>query len=129
MHAHQNAGFTLIEIMVVVAIVAILATIALPSFSDQIRKSRRSEAISAMQDAQLTLERWRVDHPSFEGSSASITDNKHYKFEISAQAATPNDYTITGTPQGGQTKDVCGTLTIANSGGKVTRTPSTTSCW
>lgn len=129
MRIYQNQGFTLIEIMIAVGIVAILAVIAIPSFTDQIRKSRRSEAISAMQDAQLRLERWRVDHPSFAGSSTTIPDNTHYKFSITADAATPNDYSITGTPQGGQEKDLCGTLIITNTSGKISKSPSTVGCW
>lgn len=126
----RHHGFTLIEIMIVVAIVAILAVIALPSFADQIRKSRRSEAISAMQDAQLRLERWRVDNPSFAGSGVSVTwpsDNSHYTFEISDASA--SGYTIKGTPQGAQAKDLCGSLEISVSGGVTSKKPADKSCW
>lgn len=129
MTIRKPSGFTLIELMIVVAIVAILAMIAYPSFAEQMRKSRRAEAIASIQDAQLRLERWRVDHPSFVGSGVAVADTTHYKFEIAAAGTTPNNYSIKAAPQGGQTKDSCGTLTLARVGGNVTKTPTSGNCW
>lgn len=129
MAIRTSSGFTLIELMIVVAIVAILATIAYPSFADQMRKSRRAEAMASIQDGQLRLERWRVDHASFAGSGFAIADTTHYKFEIAADAATPNKYSIKAIPQAGQAKDSCGTLTLGRDGNAVTKTPATGNCW
>lgn len=127
MPSQRAEGFTLIELMIVVAIVAILAMIAIPSFADQMRKSRRAEAISSMQDAQLRLERWRVDHADYSGSGATIANNNHYTYTITATAGS-NDYKIEAVPKGGQSKDSCGTLSITvTSGGHPTKVPS--SCW
>lgn len=127
----RNSGFTLIELMIVVAMVAILAAIALPSFADQMRKSRRSEAVSAMQDAQLRLERYRVDHANYAGSGTTFPASNHYQFAITADVATPNNYSITATPQGDQAKDGCGTLTITKAGADTTKkaSGSGTNCW
>ena len=131
----QQRGFTLIELMVVVAIVAILAAIAIPSFQGQILKSRRTEAITSLQDIQLKLERWRVDHASYADPGGATSypatpPTGHYEFQITAAAATPNDYIISATPQGGQADDSCKTLTITNSGGVVTKSASGTgNCW
>lgn len=136
MRSRKDSGFTLIELMVVVAVVAILAAIALPSFSSQIRKGRRAEAISTMQDAQLLLERWRVDHRDYTGTAGSpgypaLTDTAYYDFDLAAATSTPNNYTITATPLGGQAQDECGTLTIVNTAGTVEKKTSTgsTRCW
>ena len=57
----KHRGFTLIELVVVVLVVAILAAIALPSFVKQVRKSRRSEVESAIQQAALLEERYRAE--------------------------------------------------------------------
>jgi type IV pilus assembly protein PilE len=137
MHSNRcpQRGFTLIELMVTVAIVAILASIAVPSFLGQIRKSRRAEAITALQDVQLKLERWRVDHASYAdpGGTTSypqLPPDGHYKFTLTASAATPNAYTITATPQAGQAKDSCGTLAISNAAGVISKTASGSgNCW
>ncbi|MBA3486600.1 MAG: prepilin-type N-terminal cleavage/methylation domain-containing protein [Lysobacter sp.] len=125
----HSSGFTLIELIVVMAIVAILAAIALPSFADQMRKSRRAEAVTAIQDAQLRLERWRVDHNSYAGSGVAIPASSHYTFTITAAAATPNNYSVSAAPTINQAKDKCGTMTITSALGIVSKTPTDTGCW
>ena len=128
MARRNTSGFTLMELMIVVAIVAILAAIALPSFADQMRKSRRAEAVTALQDAQLRLEKWRVDHSSFADSGVAIPASSHYAFAITDAAA--NAYTISADPStASQKKDVCGKLAITNTAGVVTKTPTGTGCW
>ncbi|MBL0296210.1 MAG: prepilin-type N-terminal cleavage/methylation domain-containing protein [Betaproteobacteria bacterium] len=66
-HARREtaSGFTLVELMIAVVIVALLASIALPSFMDSIRKSRRSEAFAALSAVQQAQERWRGNHGSY----------------------------------------------------------------
>lgn len=129
MHNRRSAGFTLIEIMVVVAIVAILAAIALPAFADQMRKSRRAEAVSAMQDVQLRLERHRVDNPNFVSGTITLADTQWYDFTITAAAATPNAYSITATALGDQAKDKCGNLSLSVNAGVTTKLPAGNGCW
>ena len=67
----RQGGFTLIELMIVLVIVGILAAVALPSFRDQIRKSRRADAIAELGRLQLAQERWRADRASY-GTLANI---------------------------------------------------------
>ena len=64
----KNRGFTLIELMIVVAIVAIIAAIAIPSYLDQVRRSRRSSVESALQSAGLAEEKVRADCASYANS-------------------------------------------------------------
>lgn len=126
----RAGGFTLIELMVVVAIVAILAAIAIPTFTGQVRKSRRAEAMTTLQDQQLRLERWRVDHADFSTYTLPAgLDTAYYTFTVTATAALPNSYTLTGAPKLDQAKDSCGTLKIVNTVGTVSKTAGASNCW
>src|SRR5688500_5524273 len=65
----RPAGFTLLELMIVVAVIAVLAMIAFPSYTEQVRKGRRADAARAVGQLQLDLERWRAENPCY-GQSA-----------------------------------------------------------
>lgn len=131
MARRDSSGFTLIELMIVVAVVAILAAIALPAFNDQMRKGRRAEAIATLQGAQLRLERWRTDNASFAMPAATVTalmpNTPFYSFTLETPNA--NSYTLTAAPQGGQASDTCSTLRITNTNGVITKTPTGSNCW
>ena len=123
----KSSGFTLVELMIVVAVVAILAMIALPSYTAQVRKSRRSDAISTMNTVILGQERWRTNCPNyavFSDSTCGTTafmaapTSAYYTFSLSTPAS-PTGYILTATAQGAQAKDSqfgtsCATLTITN---------------
>ena len=70
-HRRALAGFTLIEIMIVVVVLALLAAVALPSFLDSLRKSRRAEAFTALSAVQQAQERWRSNNAAY---SANLTE-------------------------------------------------------
>ena len=67
-------GFTLIEVMIAVVIVAILVAVALPAYQNSIRKSRRSEAFAALSNVQQMQERHRSSQPVY---AASLTDARN----------------------------------------------------
>lgn len=131
MARRDSRGFTLIELMIVVAVVAILAAIALPAFNEQMRKGRRAEAIATLQGAQLRLERWRTDNANFAMPAATVTallpNTAFYRFTLETPNA--NSYTLTAAPQGGQANDICSTLRITNTDGTITKTPTGSNCW
>jgi type IV pilus assembly protein PilE len=128
MSLRRDSGFTLIELMIVVAAIAILAAIAIPSYQDQVRKSRRAEAKANLQDVQMLMERYRVDHPSYGTFTIPAGKNtKYYNLAIAAADAT--SYTLTATPVSPQDVDTCGTLSLVIAPGSITKLPTTTGCW
>lgn len=135
-------GFTLLELMIVVAVIAILALTALTAYNKQIRKSRRAEAKQALSDLIVKQEKWRSNNTTYgtcnqavdpvsaaSGACASYNSGLlHYTVAVTANAAT--SYTMTATPKtADQAKDSCGTLTVEMATGSVTRSPTTTGCW
>lgn len=107
-------GFTLIELMVVVIVIAILAAIALPSYLNQTRKSRRNAAESAMQQIALLEERYRADNATYLASSGNWSklggdpSGSYFTYDVTIAAATstvPETYKITATGKGMQLKD------------------------
>jgi type IV pilus assembly protein PilE len=130
-------GFTLIEVMIVVAIIAVIAAVALPSYMDSVRKARRSDAINALAKAQQAQERFRANNSSygpqfinvgmanFGIAAASGVDtfdgpDNYYTVDITANSAT--DYTLLATAKTGtsQAKDSgCQCLQLTMTGGNV----------
>jgi type IV pilus assembly protein PilE len=109
----NSKGFTLIELMIVVAVVAILALIALPSYQESIRKGRRSDAMRAVGETQLMLERWRAENPSYAGCAACTSSTVYYTVTPSGLSAT--SYILTAAPTGAQSGDRCGNLVATRS--------------
>ena len=111
----RQLGFTLIELMIVVMVIAILAAIAIPNYLEQSRKGRRSEAMNAVGDVKMALERWRAEHTSY-ASCGTCTNNvstDNYTVTISGESGTA--YTITATKKGKQANDRCGNLVATQS--------------
>lgn len=121
-------GFTLIELMIVVAVIGILTAIAYPSYQDSVRKSRRTDAKSALLELAQFMERNytlsnRYDKDS---SGAAVVlpytetpkdgTAKYYNLSISASDA--QSFTLKAEPKNSQVSDTCGDLSITNTGEK-----------
>jgi type IV pilus assembly protein PilE len=136
---HRHAGFTLIELMVTVAIVGILAGVAYPSFMDSVRKSNRNDAKAALTRAVATQERFfatngtyttDVTNLGFEADGA--TEYGHYTITAAAGATgIGSSYVVTATAATGdmQTADTGCTVLSISSLGVRSPDPNTTRCW
>lgn len=132
-------GFTLIELMIVVLVIAILAGLALSAYNKQVRKSRRAEAKQIIADIGLRQEKWRSNHALYFGTDSdaaeitafgAIPSGAYYTIAVTT-LETAAAYTLTAVPKGDQLADSCGTLTWAYSAGVVTKsaTSGAPDCW
>ena len=120
---NKYIGFTLVELMVVVAIVGILAGIAYPSYQLSILKSRRADAQGQLLGLVNSMERYFTETNTYVGAPEDH-DTDYYALTI--QSATVTGYTLRATPTGHQASDSCGNLEITHTGAK---TAATTGCW
>lgn len=104
--ATRYQGFTLLELMVAVAVIGILASIAIPGYQNYVRGARRAEAQADMLKIQLGLEKWRASNNTYTStlSSVGFTDtNPYYQYSITNN--TGSAYTINAQAQGSQNSD------------------------
>ena len=117
------SGFTLVELMVTVAIVAILLGIAVPSYSLYMKRSRRGEAESALMDIAQREQTYLLDQRAYAPDLATLNTSvssdvtSYYNVAI-ATGATPPTFTVTVTPIAGTAQAGDYTLTIDNTGAK-----------
>jgi type IV pilus assembly protein PilE len=130
----RATGFTLIELMVVLAIAAILAAIALPAYQQSVRKGRRSDAIDATAAIQQAQERWRANNTAYSDDIAGelklATTSTYGYYSLGVTGATGTGYTLTATAVSGKGQDSdsgCGTLTLTVTNGSASQTPA--ACW
>ena len=130
-----SQGFTLLELMIVIAVVAILATIAFASYQDQIVKSRRAAGASCLQERAQFMERFYTTNLTYVGAPApAACDTEvspHYTVSFVADP-TARAFTLQAVPQGGQaTRDTkCATLTINQQGARTeSGTATEADCW
>ncbi|MEO6565551.1 MAG: type IV pilin protein [Casimicrobiaceae bacterium] len=118
-------GFTLIEMMITVAIVAILAAIALPSYLEQLRRSARAEAQTYLTDMASRQQQFLVDRRAYAVSATELgipapgSLSGKFDFSITAANGPPPSFTLTATALGAQVKDQCPVLSIDNAGNRL----------
>ena len=134
---HRCRGFSLIELMVVVAIIAIIAAIAYPSYERSVLKSHRSDAENLLTtDAQI-LERCYTQYFAYNSANCSpplATSTQYHYYTAASTTLAAGTFVLTATAVGSQVKDTdCYTFTIDNTGNRTAQTKggadNSTACW
>jgi type IV pilus assembly protein PilE len=130
MQRRGAGGFTLLEVMMVVVIIGILASIAVYSYGPEVMRGRRSDGRVALVSAAQTLERCYTEFSAYDHVDCPLTfpftaESGYYEVDAVRTAGT---YTLTATPQGPQASDACGALTLDQTGLKGS-TGTATRCW
>ncbi|XHI64426.1 hypothetical protein ABZP12_01543 [Xanthomonas euvesicatoria] len=129
----QMRGFTLIELMIVVAVVAILSAIAYPSYTEHVRKSRRAQAKVDLVEYGQLAERFHTVQNTYIGfslpSTVSPREGGTAAYSLALSQQTQSGYVITATPGAAQVADKCGTLSIDQASRKTNSKGLQSDCW
>ena len=138
----RSAGFSLTELLVALAIVAMLSMVALPSFMSSVRKSKRTDALTALTKASTGLERFFGANSTYTTDASAVglivdsgvaySDDRNYTMTIAAGATgIASSYIVTATAVAGtmQADDTGCTVLTVDSLGRRTPNPATSTCW
>ena len=138
----KRNGFTLMELMIVIAIIGILAAIGYPSYQDQMTKSRRADAKIALGNAAQKQERWFTQNGTYSTTITDIggatSDDGYYAIAVAnpgtAGCSSGGNifcFTLTATPQTPQDSDTkCANFTLTHTGVKgISGTDTVANCW
>ena len=133
----SGRGFTLVELAIVVAVVALLAAVALPAYQDSVRKARRTEAKAALSEAAQMMERYMTEKGTYETARLGVdldppavyrdrSENGYYALSLVSKSAT---FTLSAAPLGSQQSDACGTFTLTQRGERGVSARTAAECW
>ena len=128
-------GVTLIELMVVLVVLGILASIALPSYNTYVQRGRRADAQMALLELAQSLERYFTLNNNYTSATldSGVTSrvSTYYTISFAASSPTATAYSLQAVPTSVQSADACGTLTLTSTGSRTATKSgaSVSGCW
>lgn len=136
--AARACGFTLIEILIALAVIALLSAVALPAYQSSVRKAHRADAKTALTTGAQAMERYFTEKSKYDTATVGVaatdtvklkSENGYYQLSLSGLAT--GTYILNAAPQGAQATDACGTFTLNQAGlrGVSGGSLSAAECW
>ena len=131
----KTQGFSLIELMIVIAIIAVISAIAYPSYQESVRKANRADAMETILDTAQRLERCYTSYGSYDNASCPIANgatvtsiHEHYEVDVTSAPAT---YSLTATPVSDSqlADEKCTTFVLDQTGRKTATGTDSDRCW
>jgi type IV pilus assembly protein PilE len=135
MYQNRLRGFTLIELMIVVAIIAIISAVAYPTYVSFMMKGRRADGRELLQRIGVAEERYYTNNNRYTNNltlllSSPLSEQGYYRAQNPVVDATGQTFVVTATPLAAQTNDKCAGLTLNNLGVKgFTGAETNGRCW
>jgi len=131
----KTKGFTLLELMMVVAIIGLLAAVGYPAYTSAVKKGERADAIDSLLSLASRMEEYYMNNDTYDGATVTaagdgtVGSNKTSDdlYTLSITSATAYAYTLTATPK--KTDLECTTLTLDSLGVKAATGSDATNCW
>lgn len=130
----HERGFSLIELMIVLVIFTIIVVVAMPSYTNQVQRSRRTDGTSALGRATMVMESCRSDLATYTGCDSRLpaaSEGAYYNLTATITGG-GSGYTLTATATGVQAQDTsCATITLNSQGtkGYTGTAPNAATCW
>lgn len=140
-YTKKNSGFTLIELMIAVAIISIIAAIAIPSYNDSVRKTKRTDAKAALAKAATLQERYYTENNGYTNDitdvGGSASEEGYYTLSSDTSACASSCFVLTATVNAGGEQaldETCWTFTLDHTGRKASATKAgvanaSKTCW
>lgn len=135
-----DRGFTLIEVMITAGVIAILASIAIPSFKEQIQRGRRADAQGLLLESAQWMERIYTQNNNYDLANFatsgfqysprnSAAAKAYYEITLTLPASPAQTFTLTATPKNSMSGDPCGNFVLTNAGQRSQTSNTRSDCW
>jgi type IV pilus assembly protein PilE len=137
----KNSGFTLIELMITIGILAIIVGVAIPSYQQYVLESGRADAKTKLLEVAQTMERCFTRYQAYNDAACPLAQGDTFpatgdldendKYQVTVTTATATTFDLTAAPRGSQTKDTeCVNFTLSHAGVRgYSGTGSSEDCW